>query len=480
MSLPHVRNLINGQWQEGHATGVSRSPATGQAIGSYADAGATSARHAIDAARQAFRTTSWASDRQMRARALLEMADRMAERRDELISMLVHENGKRCADAAMEVDAAIPKLRYNAALALTDTGRAAETGPGSYSMTIHQPAGVAAVIVPWNSPIVLAVRSFAPALAAGCTVAMKMPAQTALTNGLLFEIIAATTTLPAGVINAFTESGNQGAPLLVSDPGTDVVSYTGSTAVGRVIMQQAAQHLKPCSLELGGKTPMIVFDDADLDAAVPVLTAAVTTFSGQFCMAGSRILAHRPVAEELRTRLIAALEAVPVGPDQDPATAMGPVIDRAQALRIDNLVVSASAFGRTLVRGGLLNPEGADAYLRPSLIEVDDPQASIVQREIFGPVATFEMFDDEDDAVGRANATEYGLAASVWSRDVDRPLAVGRRLDAGTVWINNWGVIHDQFEEGGFKQSGVGRLNGPRALGEFQEIKHFVHAVDNR
>lgn len=480
MSVPHARNLIDGRWSDGHATGTAYAPATGQAIGTFADAGAVSARRAIDAARRAFRDTSWAYDRHLRARALSELADRMFARRDELVGLLSRENGKRPGDAAMEVDAAIPKLRYNAALALTDTGRAAETSPHSYSMTIHQPVGVAAVIVPWNSPVVLAVRSFAPALAAGCTVVMKMPAQTALTNGLLYEIIAETAALPAGVVNAFTESGNEGAPLLVADPGTDVVSYTGSTAVGRVIMSEAARHLKGCSLELGGKSPMVVFDDADLDVVVPVLTAAVTTFSGQFCMAGSRILAQRPVADELRERLVTALEAVAVGPDENPETAMGPVIDRAQALRIDSLVAESADYGRVLVRGGLLKPDGDDAYVRPSLVEVDDLTAPLIQREVFGPVATFEVFGDEDDAVDRANATEYGLAASVWSRDVDRPLRVGRRLDAGTVWINDWGVIRDQFEEGGFKQSGVGRLNGPRALAEFQEIKHLVHTPRSR
>ncbi|ACU75314.1 Aldehyde Dehydrogenase [Catenulispora acidiphila DSM 44928] len=475
MSLPHARNFIDGRWSDAPTAGTTSSPATGMPIGTYADDGAASARNAIDAARRTFRAGTWARDRRLRARALSEMADRMAQRRDELVDLLSRENGKRRAEAAMEVDAAIPKLRYNAALALTDTGRAAETSPSSYSMTIHQPAGVAAVIVPWNSPVILAVRSFAPALAAGCTVAMKMPAQTALTNGLLYEIIAETTALPAGAVNAFTESGDDGARLLVTDPGTDVVSYTGSTAVGRTIMAEAARHVKGCSLELGGKTPMIVFDDADLDAAVPVLTAAVTTFSGQFCMAGSRILAQRSVADELRARLTAALEAVPVGPDQDHESAMGPVIDRTQALRIDAIVAASSAWGSILLRGGLVT-DGNDAYLRPSLVEIDDVSAPLIHQEVFGPTATFEVFDHESDAVTRANATEYGLAASVWSRDVDRPLRVGRQLDVGTVWINDWAVIHDQFEEGGFKQSGIGRLNGPRGLAEFQEIKHFVHS----
>ncbi|GAA2097599.1 aldehyde dehydrogenase family protein [Streptomyces albiaxialis] len=475
--VPHVRNLIDGAWRDGPRAGDTYAPATGEVIGTFADADEGVARAAVAAARRAFDDpgTGWARDRTLRSRALLELADRMDARRAELVALLSREQGKKRADAELEVGDAIPKLRYNAALALTDAGRAGEMAPGSYSMTLHQPLGVAGVIVPWNAPVVLAVRSFAPALAAGCTVAMKMPAQTALTNGLLYEIVAATASLPPGVLNAFTESGNEGAPLLVSDPGTDVVSYTGSTAVGRAIMAEAARRVKPCVLELGGKSPMLVFDDADLDAAVPVLTAAVTTFGGQFCMAGSRVLAQAGIADELRARLAAALEAVRPGPGDHPGTGMGPVVDRAQAERIDALVADAGTYGKILVRGGLLHAEGADALLRPSLVEVEDLAAPLVQHEVFGPVATFEVFGDEDDAVRRANATAYGLAASVWSRDVDRPLRVARRIDAGTVWTNSWAVIRDQMEEGGFKQSGVGRLNGPRALAEFQQIKHLVH-----
>ncbi|MET9491115.1 aldehyde dehydrogenase family protein [Nocardia sp. NPDC006630] len=473
MTFPHARNLIAGTWRDGHAVGISIDPATGQKLGTFADGGAVTARAAIDAARCAFDTTEWSSNRHARASALFALADAMAARRDELITLLSRENGKRLADATMEVDGAIPKLRYNAALALTDSGRAAEIAPGMYSMLLPQPIGVAAVIVPWNSPVILAVRSFAPALAAGCTVAMKMPAQTALTNGLLYELIA--DTIPEGVINAFTESGNDGAPLLVSDESTDVISYTGSTAVGRAIMAAAAPGLKRVSLELGGKSPMIVFDDADLDAVVPALTAAITTFSGQFCMAGSRILAQRGIADDLRERMITALTQIRVGAGADLDTTMGPLIDRAQAERVDRLIDAATGYATVLVRGGLINPAGNDAFLRPALLEVSDLSSPIVQDEVFGPVATFELFDDESDAIERANATQYGLAASIWTRDVDRPHRVGRRIDAGTIWTNTWGVIHDQMEEGGFKHSGVGRLNGHRALEEFQELKHLVH-----
>jgi acyl-CoA reductase-like NAD-dependent aldehyde dehydrogenase len=273
-------------------------------------------------------------------------------------------------------------------------------------------------------------------------------------------------------MNVFTESGNEGAPLLVSSPDVDVISYTGSTMVGRKIMEQAATTLKSLSLELGGKTPMVVFDDADLNVVVPVLTAAITTFAGQFCMTGSRILAQRGIADELRRRMIASLEAVKVGPGDDPASQMGAMIDEANAERVERFVADAADYATVLVKGAR---DGA--FIHPSLVEVADLDAPIVQKEVFGPVATFEVFDTEAEAVERANATEFGLAASVWTRDVDRPLRVGREIKAGTVWTNTWAVVHDMFEEGGFKQSGMGRLNGVRGLEEFQETKHLVHPV---
>jgi len=240
-------------------------------------------------------------------------------------------------------------------------------------------------------------------------------------------------------------------------------------------MADAAATLKRLSLELGGKTPMIVFDDADLDVVVPVLTKAVTTFSGQFCMTGSRVIAQAGIAGQLRERLSKSLGAVNVGPGDDPASDMGPMIDAENARRVDALVSAAAEYATVLVRGGLADPD--TAFYHPSLLEVDDPTAPIVQEEVFGPVATFEVFESEADAVRLANVTEYGLAASIWSRDIDRPRRVGRQLRAGTVWTNTWALVADQFEEGGFGQSGLGRLNGLRGLEEFQEYKTYAQIV---
>ncbi|QHK18556.1 aldehyde dehydrogenase family protein [Pseudarthrobacter psychrotolerans] len=476
MTSTPALHFIDGGLVGSEREGESLSPATGEVLGTFADADGAEGQHAIDAALKAFHATPWSTDRHLRHKVLNQMADAFEARMEEFVQLLARENGKILNEARFELALTIPKLRYYAALALTEDGRAAEVTPGLHLRSIPEAAGVAGVIVPWNSPVVLSVRSFAPALAAGCTVVMKLPAQTALVNGLIHEVLASVPELPAGVINSVTESGSDVAMLLVSSPDVDVISYTGSTKVGRQIMAAAASRLKRVSLELGGKTPMIVFADADLDAVVPTLTAAVTTFAGQFCMTGSRILVEAPVADELRRRMRGSLAAVKVGPGDDPESQIGPMIDAANARRVDEAVEAATSYSTVLVRGG--RPHGQDsAFYAPSLLEVDRVDVPIVQEEVFGPVATFEIFETEEEAIAKANATEYGLAASIWTRDIDRPLRVGRRLKAGTVWTNTWAVVADQFEEGGFKQSGLGRLNGTGGLAEFQEVKTYAQSI---
>ena len=375
----------------------------------------------------------------------------------------------------MEVALAAGTLRHAAAHALLDAGAAAEVAPGMYFSTLPEPIGVAGIIVPWNAPVVLLARSLAPALAAGCTVVAKLPAQTALTNALIAEVVSETG-VPAGVVNIFTESGHGGAELLVESPDVDLISYTGSTSTGRRIAASAAHTLKRLTLELGGKTPMAVFGDADLDAAVPLLVAGVTAFAGQFFMAGSRVLAQKAIADELCERLRRGLLDVNVGPGEDPNSRTGPLIDRASVERVDALVDEASSYAKTVVRGGPVadGPLAAGAFYRPSLLEVERTDVPLVQQEVFGPVATFEVFGDEADAVQKANATEFGLAAAVFSQGLSRGRRISREIKAGTVWTNTWDVVHDRFEEGGFKQSGVGRLRGHLGLATFQEIKTHV------
>lgn len=258
-----------------------------------------------------------------------------------------------------------------------------------------------------------------------------------------------------------------------------MISYTGSTTVGRQVAASAAATLKRVNLELGGKTPMIVFDDADLDATVPLLAAGITTFAGEFCMAGSRILVQRGVADQVRSRLAHILENVRVGDGLDAETDMGPLIDKAAVARVDAMVEAALAHAKPIVRGGPATEGalGAGAFYRPALLEVEEVNTEIVQQEVFGPVATFEVFDTETDAIDRANATEYGLAAGVFTRDINVSRRVSREVQAGTVWTNTWLGINDGFAEGGYKSSGIGRLRGPLGITEFQEAKTVVHAI---
>lgn len=469
-------NYIGGEWIDSGDHRPSFDPATGQEIGRYAHAGRTDVHAAIDAARDSFRSSEWRHDRRLRARVLNAFADLVEEESDALIEILALNNGKIVPEATFELSMVPSKLRWWAAMALTDHGRALEVGRGTTSMVVREPVGVAGIIVPFNSPIILAVRSLGPALAAGTTAVLKFPEETAMANARFFETMAKIDGLPPGVINAVTTDVASGS-LLVESPDVPVISFTGSTATGRAIATEGAQRLKRFSLELGGKTPMVVFDSADIDAAVPVLTKAITTFAGQFCMAGSRLLVQRGVADRMRDLMTASLAKVRIGPAQEPLSEMGPMISPANVRRVDAVVEEAIEAGAVpLVRGGASQDPrlAGGAFYHPTLLEVTDQSLPIIQRETFGPVLTLQVFDTEEEAVALANDSDYGLAASVWTSDVDQPLRVARQLEAGTVWINAWAVVHDEFEEGGYKQSGLGRLNGLAAVEDFIEYKHIA------
>jgi betaine-aldehyde dehydrogenase len=377
----------------------------------------------------------------------------------------------------METGIILRSLRFNAGLATQIFGRVLETQPGVQGMSLRQPLGVAGLIIPWNSPAYLCIRALAPALAAGCTAVIKMPSQSAQAAALAAQIIASVPALANGVVNMFIESGADGARLLVDSPRVPVVNFTGSTYTGRLIAQAAAVNLKRVGLELGGKTPHLVFDDADLDVVLPTLEKSSTVFAGQFCMTGSRILVQRGIASRLEEGLAERFRNVVPGPASDPRSDMGPMIDKAAVARVDALVEAAIASGaRVIVRGGPSTwPALADgAFYHPTLLAVTDPSLPIVQKETFGPVQTLQVFDTEDDAVRLANDSEYGLSACVWSRDIDRPIRVARRLDAGQISINGWANVAVEFEEGGFKASGSGRLCGTAALDDFLEYKQIT------
>jgi acyl-CoA reductase-like NAD-dependent aldehyde dehydrogenase len=430
-----ARHWINGEWIGSSTVANSVSPSTGEVLGQYSAGGRTEAAAAIAAARKAFDNGTWAYDPQLRSRALLELADRLDERANAIGLTISREMGKPLGDATLEATWSPSTLRYNAGTALSQTGTSAEIAPGVFATAMREPIGVAGIIVPWNSPLALLVRALGPALAAGCTTVVKLPGQTALTNSLIMQAAAATKSLPNGVLNIFTEAGNEGAPLLVESPDVDVINYTGSTKVGRQVAEKGAQTLKRICLELGGKTPLIVFEDADIEAFAPLVVTALTKFNGEFCMTGSRVLVQRSVADAWRERIASLLEKVVVGRADDPRSQMGPVIDKANVERIDRLVEDAKRYARIIVRGGPIvdGPLSVGAFYRPAMLETGALDIPLVQEEIFGPVLSFETFATEEEAITRANATVFGLAAALFTKDFDRAHRVARAIKAGTV-----------------------------------------------
>jgi len=301
--LLSAKNWIGGEWVDSSTPLTSINPATGEIIGIYADGSADEANRAIVIARKAFLESPWRRDRRLRARAINEMADRFEARSEELVEMLSLENGKVKAEARFEVDMVPKKLRFAAALALTESGRAIEVEAGRYSTVLKEPMGVAGIVAPWNSPVVLFIRSLGPALAAGCTVVGKLPGWTAQTNALMYDIFASVQSLPKGVLNVFTGLHSGGVRVMIDHPLVPTISYTGSTKVGQEISAAGAKNLKRFGLELGGKTPVLLFDDADLGEALPVVEKSLTVFAGQFCMTGSRLLVQRSIMDDVRDRL---------------------------------------------------------------------------------------------------------------------------------------------------------------------------------
>ncbi len=477
---PIAQPWIGDQWApiSSRAAADSIDPSTGLVLGRFADADIGTAEAAISAARRAFAQSDWAHAPRLRAAVMLEFANRVERRADELALLLAQETGKLLKPAQAELAGTVSEIRFFAGLARSIFGRTTEVEPGVLSVLSREAAGVAGIIVPWNAAAILLVRSLAPALAAGCTSVIKMAPQSALFQTALLRCLIEVPNLPPGVVNFYSCTGTEPSEALVASSDVDVISFTGSVRVGQRIMATAAPTLKRLNLELGGKAPAIVFADADPNAIAAQLAAAATIAAGQQCTALDRVLAHESLIARLREALAAQFRSIAVGPATDAASQMGPQIDIANRDRIARLVEQARQHGEVIVRGEVLDgPLARGAFIRPSLIEVSVLDSPFVQEEFFGPVLNLESFREEGEAVTRANATRYGLSASVWTHDGARARRVARALRSGTVWINTHNKLLPEAETGGFGASGYGRLHGAEALLEFLETKHVYEEI---
>lgn len=473
MTTRTASHRIGGTWVRSGPTAPCFDPATGDPVASLYEGGAVEAEAAVEAARHAFETTAWAHAPRLRAAVLLAFADRLESRAMEVARWLTLTNGKVLRESLGEVAAGVSELRYYAGLARNIFGRHTQIDEGKYSLLSREAAGVVAIIAPWNAPVTLLIRSLAPAMAAGCTSVVKGAHQTAVVTDLVLECLDGIPNLPAGVINHFHETGVAGAQVLTTHPEVDVVSFTGSAATGKRIMAAASGTLKRLSLELGGKAPCLVFEDADIPAAVAGIAAGVTVLSGQMCVSTTRAIVQESVAKPLREALCKHFEALVVGPGIDPRSGMGPLIDIPSRDRV--LTMTGSA--RHIVLPVRIPDDlpRAGAFLCPGITEEMDLSSPHVQEEIFGPVLNIEVVQDEEAAVARANATRYGLAASLWTRDLHRASRVSRQLRTGTVWVNSHGRLFPEAETGGWRESGFGRLHGVEGLNDFLQTKHVYH-----
>ncbi|BBZ64225.1 aldehyde dehydrogenase [Mycolicibacterium monacense] len=480
--LPHYRMYVDGEWRDAAESIEVRSPATGAPVATVAYGDLTAVDDAVAAARAAHEAGVWRSmPPQQRADLLDAIADKLAARSDELTALQVRENGATVRGAgAFLIGYAIANLRYFASLARSyafqTSGPLIEAPTLASGLILREPVGVCAGIIPWNFPLLLAVWKLGPALAAGNTVVLKPDDQTPLT---LLELARAADEvgLPAGVLNVVTGPGPVAGARLAEHPDVRKIAFTGSTEVGKGVMRAAADNVKKVTLELGGKGANIVLEDADLDLAVDGSLFAFLMMSGQACESGTRLLVHESVHDEFVRRLVARAETLVMGDPMSPATDLGPLVSAKQKARVEKYIALGQEEGCRMAFQGTVPSDPALAeghWVPPVILTGATNQMRIAREEIFGPVLVVIPFRDDDDAVAIANDSEYGLSAGVWSADNGRALGIARRLESGTVWVNDWHMVNAMYPFGGVKQSGLGRELGPGALDEYTEPK-FVH-----
>jgi len=448
------------------------NPATEETLASVAEGDAADVERAVSAARRCFESAEWRGlSARKRGAMLFKAADLLASRLQEMAELETRQNGKPLFESKIDVSSTVDTLRYYAGWCDKFGGETVPVDGNFLTYIRHEPVGVVGAIVPWNFPLNLAGWKFAPALAAGCTVVLKPASETPLTALLMAEIFA-DAGLPAGAFNVVPGHGSTAGSALVRHPGVDKISFTGSTSVGQRIMREAADSVKRLTLELGGKSPNIVFADADIAAAVRGAQTGIFYGKGEVCAAGSRLLVDRKVKDQVVEQLAERSRKLTPGDPFDKTTRLGAIVSKQQQESVLKYIGIGKSEGGTLVTGGkAATVNGKGYFVEATVFDGVKPEMTIAREEIFGPVLAVLGFDDEEEAIALANQSMYGLAAGVWSRDIGRAHRVAHAIRAGTVWVNTYNMYDPGAPFGGYKQSGFGRDLGRTALEQYTESK---------
>jgi len=475
---------IGGEWMESSSGERfdSMNPATGEVIGTVPRGNAEDIAAAVRAAKEAF--PAWRDTApEERGRWLLRIAAGIRENADELAMLLATESGHYLGKAKGLVEFTAQNVEFHAGLADKARGGTIPTGPGRLAMTRLEPVGVTGHLVPWNYPLFLITRSVAPAIALGNTAVVKPATYTPLIALALARVME-NIGLPAGVLNVVTGPGNVAGAALSEHPNVRSITFTGSVETGQRVMQAAVANMTKLTLELGGKTPVLIFPDVDVETATEVAMQGILSRCGQVCISGSRLLVHDDIYDEVVARLAERFAAVKLGDSLDANTEMGPIISAQQRARVEEYVEIGKSEGAILVAGGA-RPDDESLqkgyFYLPTLFADVNNDMRIAQEEIFGPVLVAIRFRDEDEAVQIANDSDFGLAAAVWCNDTTTAMRVATRLDAGGIFVNEW--IGEDFKapHGGYKLSGIGRENGFECIAQYTEVKHIaVNLLDNK